>query len=150
MYPTPDYVRSRIQPLTSVTVDRTPKAGPLPKDLYDQVFSTTAPGIGPEYARTSISTLFAWEAGGMAHYSLYFEDVRLERYGQTLRALYPCAQPFASGALFYGTIPTVPFQMVFHRPCECTFPLGYYRPGGIPGACPGGKYRLRLPCYDCR
>lgn len=150
MYPTPAYIRSRLLPLSEVTVDRTPKSGPLPLDLYNGVFPSVAPGIGPDYARTSMSTLFAWEAGGMAHYPLYFEDVRLERYGQTLRALYPCAQPFASGALFFGTIPSVPVQMVFQRPFECMFPLGYYRPGGIPGACPGGKYRLRLPCDECR
>ncbi|MBN2580062.1 MAG: hypothetical protein JXB10_13820 [Pirellulales bacterium] len=69
---------------------------------------------------------FCWTASALCHKPLYFEDVQLERYGHSLR---PWAQPFASGAHFFLTVPILPYKMGLTPPCECIYTLGYYRPG---------------------
>ena len=69
---------------------------------------------------------FTWEAPGLRHFPLYFEDAPLERYGQTVS---PWLQPAISAAKFYGTIPLLPYTMALNPPLEHVFTLGYYRPG---------------------
>lgn len=69
---------------------------------------------------------FHWQAPGTCHQPLYFEEINLERYG------YSCigeAQPILSAAHFFGTVPIMPYKMTVHRPCECIYTLGHYRPG---------------------
>ena len=67
-----------------------------------------------------------WKASGLCHKPLYFEERSLERYGH---ALGPVAQPLLSGAHFFGSALTLPYQMGIHPPLECQYVLGYYRPG---------------------
>ncbi|MBX7165619.1 MAG: hypothetical protein K1X74_04660 [Pirellulales bacterium] len=71
-------------------------------------------------------TTYTWKASGLCHKPLYFEEVALERYGHSC---HPCLQPFISGAHFFGTLPILPYKMGIETPCECIYPLGYYRPG---------------------
>lgn len=47
----------------------------------------------------------------VAYQPLYFEEVNLERYGR-----YVPGQPFLSIGRFFGTIPTLPYQMVVNDP----------------------------------
>jgi hypothetical protein len=70
--------------------------------------------------------VFNWSASKSYHYPLYFEEVNLERYGYQC---HPVAQPFVSGAHFFLTIPTLPYQMTANPPRECIYTLGHYRPG---------------------
>ena len=72
------------------------------------------------------STLFAWKASALCHKPLYFEDIELERYGQTCSPLF---QPIISATKFYLALPILPYMMGLEPPCECIYPLGYYRPG---------------------
>ncbi len=85
-------------------------------------------GLGNEQfsPRSFEGTLFAWKASSLCHKPLYFEDVELERYGQTCSPLF---QPLLSAAKFYLTLPILPYKMGLEPPCECIYPLGYYRPG---------------------
>jgi len=85
-------------------------------------------GLGNEQfsPRSFEGTLFAWKASALCHKPLYFEDVELERYGQTCSPLF---QPLLSAAKFYLTLPILPYKMGLEPPCECIYPLGYYRPG---------------------
>jgi hypothetical protein len=69
---------------------------------------------------------FTWKASLACHKPLYFEEVALERYGH---ALNPLIGPVWSGAHFFLTIPTLPYQMSLAPPNECQYVLGYYRPG---------------------
>jgi hypothetical protein len=69
---------------------------------------------------------FEWSATRLCHGPLYFEEANLERYGYQCN---PLVQPLVSGAHFFLTIPTLPYQVVVHPPRECIYTLGYYRPG---------------------
>jgi hypothetical protein len=85
-------------------------------------------GLGDEQfvPRDWQNMIFAWKASALCHKPLYFEDVQLERYGQTPSPLF---QPLLSAARFYLVLPALPYMMGLEPPCECIYPLGYYRPG---------------------
>ncbi|HVU88787.1 MAG TPA: hypothetical protein VHD36_15805 [Pirellulales bacterium] len=85
-------------------------------------------GLGDEQfvPRNFHGTLFAWKASALCHKPLYFEDIELERYGQTCSPLF---QPIISAAKFYLALPILPYLMGLEPPLECVYPLGYYRPG---------------------
>ncbi len=67
-----------------------------------------------------------WKASALYHKPLYFEQVRLERYGHSWG---PCLQPLMSGVHFFGSLPVLPYKMGVRTPRECVYALGYYRPG---------------------
>ena len=67
-----------------------------------------------------------WKATGSCHKPLYFEDVQLERYGHSAG---PIRQPVLSGAHFFASLVTLPYQAGINPPWECQYALGYYRPG---------------------
>lgn len=70
--------------------------------------------------------VFAWAAPNIRYQPLYFEDVALERYGQTLP---PNQQFVASNLHFWKSFLTLPRQMRFDSPKSCNYPLGFCRPG---------------------
>jgi hypothetical protein len=76
--------------------------------------------------RQWLPTTMTWKASGLCHKPLYFEEVNLERYGQTAG---PFAQPVLSTAHFFVNIAVLPYKMGIHPPTECQYALGYYRPG---------------------
>ena len=71
-------------------------------------------------------TTFTWKATAACHKPLYFEDVQLERYGHSAG---PIRQPILSGAHFFASLVTLPYQAGINPPWECSYALGYYRPG---------------------
>jgi len=90
------------------------------------IYDEKLPPIDASAARGFAPITFTWKASGLCHKPLYFEDVHLERYGHSLG---PILQPVASGAHFFVTVPTLPYQMGLTPPWECIYTLGYYRPG---------------------
>ncbi|MEO8499120.1 MAG: hypothetical protein ABI614_28985, partial [Planctomycetota bacterium] len=76
--------------------------------------------------REWLASTMTWKASGVCHKPLYFEEVQLERYGHTAG---PVLQPVLSGAHFFGSVLTLPYQMGMSPPNECEYALGYYRPG---------------------
>jgi len=76
--------------------------------------------------RNWMPSVFAYQASALCHKPLYFEEVQLERYGHTTGSL---TQPFVSGAHFFISLATLPYQMAISPPMECEYALGYYRPG---------------------
>ena len=70
--------------------------------------------------------IYTWSAPSFFHRPLYFEQPNLERYGQGPRR---CLQPAASAALFFATIPTLPYHLGAAAPRERVYTLGHYRPG---------------------
>ena len=71
-------------------------------------------------------TTYTWQATGICHKPLYFEDEQLERYGHSFA---PCCQPLISGAHFFTRLPVLPYCMGVSPPMECEYALGHYRPG---------------------
>lgn len=113
--PTP---REFVKKLSDISTNIAAEPGEFPVEcgLGDEQFSP----------RNFQGTLFAWKASSLCHKPLYFEDVELERYGQTCSPLF---QPIISAAKFYLTLPILPYMMGLEPPLECIYPLGYYRPG---------------------
>jgi hypothetical protein len=107
-----------LKKISELSTDVTPSPGDLPKDC---------PWGGDDFrSRSWAPVTFAWTASALCHHPLYFEDVKLERYGH---AVGPWLQPFASAARFYLTLPILPYMMGLELPDECMYTLGYYRPG---------------------
>jgi len=115
--PLPDD-RDFLNPIDKIPTDISAKQGELPSEcsLGDKTF----------HPRAWAPTTFTWQASGLCHKPLYFEDVHLERYGHSWG---PHLQPILSGAHFFLTFPVLPYKMGLYPPCECIYTLGYYRPG---------------------
>ena len=79
------------------------------------------------YERHFGQTCFMWKASALSTRAAYFEDVQLERYGNTI--VCPALQPIVSGAKFFATIPILPYKMGVTPPNECVYTLGHRRPG---------------------
>ena len=108
----------RTKPISELTASITPSKGELPPD-YPLAAAVFQP-------RAFAPCTFMWEASGLCHKPLYFEDVQLERYGHTGC---PWLQPLLSGACFFTTVLVLPYEMGVEPPCEHIYVLGYDRPG---------------------
>jgi len=97
------------------------ESGRVPKDR-----SNLLHGFGRVEPVSDTVKVFAWEAPSIRHQPLYFEDVVLERYGQTL----PDYRQSVRSAIHFGTAWTgLGFQLLEMPPRSCDSPLGYCRPG---------------------
>lgn len=122
-----------LRPLGEVVIEtRLPDGGALPTDMSAQVHAALPVGPGPIVPnawadqRPWMSYEFAWVASNMVHRPLYFEDLNLERYGNSAC---PTLQPAISAARFAAELSVLPYQVAIHRPRECIYLLGYCRPG---------------------
>lgn len=70
--------------------------------------------------------VFAWVPPNIKYQPLYFEDVALERYGQTAS---PTQQALLSGAHFFKSLALLGHQARHDHPYSCDHPLGFCRPG---------------------
>jgi hypothetical protein len=118
------------RPITQVTANVALPPGLLPEQAERQEGQPQ-----PEQAREVGDMRFEggwaesdyqWSATRLCHGPLYFEEINLERHGYQCN---PLIQPLVSGAHFFLTVPTLPYQMTVHPPRECIYTLGYYRPG---------------------
>jgi hypothetical protein len=80
----------------------------------------------PVLPRSWSPLTMTWKASNQCHTPLYFEDVNLERYGHTHG---PLLEPIVQSAHFFGGVLVLPYKMGVHKPNECIYSLGYYRPG---------------------
>lgn len=95
--------------------------------LQEWDLPSECPPIDEYYvARQWIPQTFTWKASALCHKPLYFEDIQLERYGHTAG---PFLQPIKSGAHFFANIAILPYNMGINPPTECSYALGFYRPG---------------------
>ncbi len=96
--------------------------------------------------RNWTSMTMTYKASNLCHTPLYFEDVNLERYGHTHG---PVLEPIVQTAHFFGNIAVLPYKMGVHAPNECTYSLGYYRPGNCaPWITPPIPISLRGALYQ--
>ena len=133
--PSPEELARWSKPIEAIQI-RAPKSeGPLPMDGATALYQ--AQQENPSAPRPWTCDSFCWTPSELAYQPLYFDDVPLERYGQTAC---PLLQPAISGALFFGTVPLMPYKMIVDPPCECVSDYGLYRPGS-PTPCV--RQRLR-------
>ncbi|MCC6124796.1 MAG: hypothetical protein IT426_07540 [Pirellulales bacterium] len=107
-----------LKPIDKIETDITVQ-GEVPKDCPW--------GNEEKFAKRSWQSLtYTWTASALCHKPLYFEDVKLERYGHMWG---PWLQPIVSHARFFAIVPILPYEMGLEPPHECMYALGYYRPG---------------------
>lgn len=123
----------------NLTAEWTPFVGPLPIDCSQYLFEEPRPAAAslgwPEYE-------FNWVAPEYWHHPVYFDDVPLERYGQSL---VPRRQSWLSGLKFYTGFAVMPAKLWADRPFSYISSLGKYRPGS---PAPAIKQRPRWPWDD--
>lgn len=78
------------------------------------------------YDWETICKNYYWQSPGISYQPLYFEDVALERYGQSRRGL---RQTLVSYGHFFTSAALLPLHMRKDPPYSCDYPLGYCRPG---------------------
>ena len=106
-------------------------------DVVPEDRSTDLPSLSvPRAMRSHPGLAVQWVAPNIQYNPLYFEDVVLERYGQTYP---PTVQPWASAFRFYVQGLALPYNATVDRPFSCESPLGFCRPGR-----PTGNQRQRL------
>lgn len=69
---------------------------------------------------------YRWQAPNISYQPLYFEDIALERYGQSRRGL---RQSLISYGHFFKSAALLRLHMDVDPPYSCDYPLGYCRPG---------------------
>ncbi|QEG21389.1 hypothetical protein [Mariniblastus fucicola] len=109
-----------LKPMSSIVPGIRPVDGKSPADQSWQLTSRSTTPIA------SSDKLFAWAAPDITYKPLYFEDVALERYGQTRGFI---RQPFVSGFHFLKSATFLPYYSLYDPINSCDGPLGYCRPG---------------------
>ena len=103
-----------------------------PRDLSSQVPADLSAPLINRFARNwsqfeSTEKIYKWEAPNIYYRPLYFEDVALERYGQTFKNDH--WQTAISAAHFFSSACLLPLHMRLDPIRACDYPLGYCRPG---------------------
>ncbi len=96
--------------------------GAKPENKFPEVLKL----IENQPARQHSPKMAIFEAPNICYRPLYFEDVALERYGQTQGRL---LQPWVSGARFLGQGFFLQYNGLVNGPWHCESPYGYARPG---------------------
>lgn len=122
------------RPLSAIRISSRPPGKELPTDCDFQVI-----GEEPlEIIRPPRKDV-RWVPAEYVHQPLYFEDIPLERYGQTI---IPGTQPIASATRFFFTFPFMPFKLAYQHPYRHVHSYGHWTPGS---PAPGWKQLPRLP-----
>ena len=109
--------------IQEVRVDASEYESKVPEDRSANLFANSK-RFGVDLGATDKT--FAFAAPNIRYQPLYFEDVSLERYGQTRGLI---KQPFASAVKFFGGRAVLPLRALRDNPYSCDSPLGYCRPG---------------------
>jgi len=109
--------------IRGINVDIRETSQQTPEDRSGQLLNSD----GVSWSQfNSTPKVFAWAAPNIRYQPLYFEDVALERYGQT-PGIY--RQPIASGIHFFKSYALLSHQIHHDAPRSCDYPLGFCRPG---------------------
>lgn len=130
-----------LKPMTAITAGIRPVNGKSPAD---QSWQLTNRGSMPI---ANSGKLFAWAAPDITYNPLYFEDVALERYGQTRGFI---RQPFVSGFHFLKSATFLPYYLLYDPINSCDGPLGYCRPGDCVNGCVANKHFFGNPFSSLR
>jgi hypothetical protein len=98
-----------VKTLDRISLDADLPSGSAPTDFAAAAYAQYGVAEQPTGARRGwYGSAVAWESPRLWHRPLYFEDVRLERWGMT----WGCLQPPVSAAKFLGNMVTLPYQMM--------------------------------------
>ncbi len=95
----------------------------LPPDCSGPYFQSRTTG---DTRRFDTITSMHWQPTNFFHMPAYFDNVPLERYGQTK---HPRLEPVLSGVKFALALPILPYKMGVDRPHDCVTTLGHLPPG---------------------
>lgn len=112
--------------ITAVSPRLATAPGDLPPDIARSRALSTKPVLdGSLASRRDVNLMVAWDAPALCHGPIYIEDVNLERYGYSHGIL----QPGYSAVHFLTSVALLPYLAGTYPQRECTYTLGYYRPG---------------------
>ncbi len=118
-----DQVNPLKKPMSMLSLDVREMSSDAPQDR-STALSQTDYGRWASFTPQPIA--FAWAAPDIRYQPLYFENVRLERYGQTRG---PWKEVGDGAVHFFASAALLPYHARFDRPRSCDYPLGYCRPG---------------------
>lgn len=101
--------------IRGISLDITAPAGSMPPNPAASRYESN-PVLSSFEPRPWQEEVFFWESPVFCHRPLYFEEQRLERDGQVR---FPMIRPAISGAHFFASCATLPYQAVMYPPCEC-------------------------------
>lgn len=114
--------------VTDVPLDIRPTEGEMPDDLAAARFGEE-PTIDETWPSEEPADIFcSYTPWTICYRPLYFEDIKLERYGANVGYL----QTGLSGAQFFSTIAGLPYKMTVRPPRTCQCSNGFSRPGDCP------------------
>jgi len=111
------------KPLGEIRTNLTNDGLRLPPDCSESFFGQVSAGGSIRFAASKVYT---WQPTNFFHMPAYFDDVPLERYGQTR---HPHIQPLFSGTKFFLQLLAIPYKMGVNRPHDCVTTLGHQPPG---------------------
>jgi hypothetical protein len=120
--PTAEDLDRWFTPLNKLGIQSQPEQGDFPRDYSGKLFAIESKPRRKDWPERE----FNWEAPEVWHQPFYFEDVPLERYGQSLC---PERQAWLSGLKFYMTFPLLPIKLWADPPFSKVATFGYYRVG---------------------
>ena len=92
-------------------------------DLYPG--ESYLPDVAQAPSRSFSPTRASYVGRQTWYYAGYFDDLRLERYGNSLGLI----QPIVSYGKFLTDVALLPYNIVVHPPFQAQSTLGYHRPG---------------------
>ena len=142
----PEFGRWPSKSIQEVRLDLVEHGAQSPEDRSNRLFDS-ARRIDGNVAATE--KVFAWAAPNINYQPLYFEDVALERYGQTKGLV---KQPFVSAGRFLADRLFLGARALRVCPHSSDSPLGYCRPGSPSTVADGGCgcACLNSPQEDCQ
>ena len=130
-----------LKPMVVLGTDIQPKEGDLPEDHAGDMFGSHGTlRYRRELAMSGDELPIFLASADFYHYPLYFEQFNLERYGYHHGPF----QALVSGAVFYGTLPALPYLAAVDRPREWVGTAGPYGLGQF------GPCRHVLPPWNFR
>ncbi len=127
---TKELLERDMQRLSARLPDTNLRGGRRPDDVSREAFDSQAVPATVDRGSDWSAIQYPWAASELRYRPLYFEDVMLERHGQTR---HPLVQPLASGTRFILTFPVLPYAMTVNPPRPAHTTLGHFRPGsGTP------------------
>lgn len=124
--PSPDQLREGLLPLSPDLPDSSARGGLMPPDASVGLFNTWAPASGADRRDHWLPLTKCWCPSELRYRPLYFEDVMLERHGQSRHCL---VQPLASGSRYFLSVLALPYKMTLDPPHRPISTLGHFRPG---------------------